>query len=1263
MILTIISLIVLINSQHAHSKVIKINTTGGSDNTTCCVDGECVCTSLSTALLYMTSNTVINITSESITLEGNIKMGSGDLNNITITGNGATIFCNNNGSLHCEYCSDVIIDGITWDRCGDPNGTNIAGVVFNITRNTSLQNCVFQHSSIPVICLLEASRRVVLENCNFTSNNLQTIYYHHSFILTPLSIASDGANDLNISISNCNIYNNRFWQGPFPNQTSLHIQLSDTYFAAKYLILIDNTNISYNLGGVYIELHNVLWIDIKFKRVYFSFNKMNSLFDGIVGGIAIMGHQISYNSSHTVTISQSTFSSNLGINVVCYLGGKHTEISVIDSVFLYNVPSSVMDIVSFASLIKIHFSNVLVLNNSNKYFGNEAVITIERQYGDMDINFFNVKVNSNYLKWFHDDKSVVIYVRSIIYVRSTSTGKTFFFMINCEFVDNRYHKNSAVIHVDVSAASDVNFITITNTQFQNNAGGTSIVHISVHSIIVHNPIDKVVVVPVTKVNLIIQNTNFINNSGSALYLDHCHLYLEGKIMFINNTADNGAAIYMKDGSTANFQRNSMVYFIHNTALLYGGAIYFIYESDFSLRYYSAFKTFTTNIYFTNNTADIAGNSLYLYIPNTFKEHNLPSDLMAIMNVPCQWNYCQLVGGDLTNVTCDYDYTLLRGAPFPVVTSPHKLKLYFINSEGVNASHNSDHNIYFVKNNVLGRKILFNGAVFDYFGKPAEPTQFTIKCTNCSKFILSSDHLLVDNITSHSVIVTGSNFKVTNVNITIDVVSSIKNIITTLVIGLQPCTSHPGLVYCSISHSCACYNHSIINCHDTYNEVKRGYWFGTVAGIPTTSLCPNHYCNFVTHKETRQGYFELPNNIDGQCKTHRTGVACGECSSGYTLAYVSIDCISVQHCSAGMTVLVVVLTCLYWIGVVVGVFSLMYFNIQLSSGYLYGVIYYYSMVGVLLDNNPYISDSVFQFVSILSSFAQLNLKFLQQLCLMKGLSGIDQLFIQYVHAIAIALLTVMIVIAARCSARVSLFIRKCIIQVMCLLILLSYTSLASTSLQLLRPIKFTDFEKVYTYASPHIEYFHGRHTIYGTIAAVCTLVVLIGLPLFLLFERFINKRIAVKVMPLLDQFQSCFKNKYRWFSAYYLICRQVIMLVVFVGDTDYYNMLFYLQTTCVIIAMIHIWFLPYRDDVLNALDGLILLTMLLVVNINTFPFLQTITTEVSIILIIFPLCLLVFLIIVKKIYACAQGCRCHRDEYNYDFEEEEQLLNNYNNALR
>ena len=47
------------------------------------------------------------------------------------------------------------------------------------------------------------------------------------------------------------------------------------------------------------------------------------------------------------------------------------------------------------------------------------------------------------------------------------------------------------------------------------------------------------------------------------------------------------------------------------------------------------------------------------------------------------------------------------------------------------------------------------------------------------------------------------------------------------------------------------------------------------------------------------------------------------------SYDSTDCISVDQCGTGWIVLVIALTCLYWIAIVAGVFSLMYFKFQIS----------------------------------------------------------------------------------------------------------------------------------------------------------------------------------------------------------------------------------------------------------------------------------------------------------------------------------------------
>ena len=128
-------------------------------------------------------------------------------------------------------------------------------------------------------------------------------------------------------------------------------------------------------------------------------------------------------------------------------------------------------------------------------------------------------------------------------------------------------------------------------------------------------------------------------------------------------------------------------------------------------------------------------------------------------------------------------------------------------------------------------------------------------------------------------------------------------------------------------------------------------------------------------------------------------------------------------------------------------------------------------------------------------------------------------------------------SARFSHKISSFLSRAVIHAICLLLLLSYSSIASTSLLLVRAIRFTDIDKVYSYLSPNIEYFHGRHLAYGLIALVIGLIFVIGLPLLLLLEPFVNSKINfIKVKPLLDQFQRCYKDRFRYFASFFMIFR-------------------------------------------------------------------------------------------------------------------------------
>lgn len=142
--------LIFLTSQLVYSKLITISTTTSSDSNKCCVQGECPCSSLSKALHHVINNTFINITSESVPLDNKVTIGSGILTNITICGNGATILCGNNGSVECDKCSNVIMEGITWDKCGRDN-TFVAAILFRSVSNIKITECVFQHS--PVVAL------------------------------------------------------------------------------------------------------------------------------------------------------------------------------------------------------------------------------------------------------------------------------------------------------------------------------------------------------------------------------------------------------------------------------------------------------------------------------------------------------------------------------------------------------------------------------------------------------------------------------------------------------------------------------------------------------------------------------------------------------------------------------------------------------------------------------------------------------------------------------------------------------------------------------------------------------------------------------------------------------------------------------------------------------------------------------------------------------------------------------------------------------
>ena len=570
----------------------------------------------------------------------------------------------------------------------------------------------------------------------------------------------------------------------------------------------------------------------------------------------------------------------------------------------------------------------------------------------------------------------------------------------------------------------------------------------------------------------------------------------------------------------------------------------------------------SDIDFKNNFAKILGSSVY-------------EDVAELCNSSCLYN--RITG--LNNTL--------------IATPPYDLK-FDDPATCIDNDINNDTQCkkYYLQNIMLGKEIAIPVCVLDYYNQPTDSIYFLLHEThpNNSYSIKGAKNVLISCDTFGGISIVGNQSLSKSINFSITITlntalySDWKQTSVNLTIELSPC--HPGFWQYPNSMGCECYNaNDIIFCSGSNSTIKRGYWFGSVTGKPTVTFCPITYCNF-TCCETSNGYYHLSPVRDNQCRSHRSGTACGSCTQGYTLSFDSPECVNVDSCTAGQTIVVILLTMIYWIVMVTLVFAMMYYKVEI--GYLYSITYYYSIVDILISQNLQATRGLYLTVSIISSFSKITPQFLGELCLTTGMSGIDQQFIHYIHPLAVIVILVIITLLARTYRRISEIISRGIIHVICLLLLLSYTSIASTSLLLMRSLKFCGIDKVYTYLSPDIEYFDGRHLAYGIVALLCTVTIVLGLPLLLTLEPFLNHKINfIKIKPLLDQFQGCYKDKYRCFAGYYMFCRLLIITIVIANSSNEFVANYLLTIVCGIIDLIQLTVKPYNKEILNKFDGIIL----------------------------------------------------------------------------
>ncbi|XP_065895655.1 uncharacterized protein [Dysidea avara] len=1117
-----------------------------------------------------------------------------DSSHITFDGNSSVTFSNNfagvlGGAVFCQSSSHITFDGNSSVTFNNNEANHFGGAVFcydsshitfdgnsSVTFSNNfagvLGGAVFCQSSSHIT--FDGSSSVTYSN-NFASVDGGAVYCYDSTHIT-----FDGNSSVTFNNNNASDYG-----GAVYCQSSSHITFDGNSSSSSHITFDGNSSVTFNNneanhfgGAVFCYDSSHITFDGN-SSVTFSNN-----FAGVLGGAVFCqsSSHITFDGSSSVTYSNN-FASVDGGAVYCY-DSTHITFDGNSSVtFNNNNASDYGGAVYCQSSSHITFdgnssssshitfdgnSSVTFNNNEANHFGG-AVFCYDSSHitfdGNSSVTFSNNFAgvlggavfcqSSSHITF--DGSSSVTYSNNFASVDGgavycyDSTHITFDGNSSVTFNNNKASDDGGAVCCIISCL--ITFDGSSSVTFNNNDaskyGGAIYVLLSI--------------VTFEGDILVNFNSNTAENGGTiSAVKSSITLAVQPQLWFFNNSARaSGGAIHLSDHFFVNICNNSHITFYHNNANRRGGAIY----CDLTKSAENKIIFNSTDIVFDDNT-DLTGSDFYIEMPTSCDE------------------MC------LNNSIINKRYNHFDGV---IKTSPRKLEL---NDSAVTCIDNNYTNCqnYLTRNKMLGQEIIINTCVKDYYNQPAGPTQFVLSSEDQNHHIIGSNNVLIScevfggvsvggkrilNATNYSMIITSYEGSA----------SDIREFFIELIIALSPC--HPGFHYDNTTQTCVCYSDSdIVSCSGSTSSIKSGYWFGEVDDKATVTICPNNYCNF-TCCETVNGFFELSPDRANQCNSQRSGTACGGCKDGYTLSFDSIECVSVDKCTTGQILLVVILSVIYWITLVIAVFAMMYYRIGI--GYLYAITYYCSIVDIILNQSLETTPALFTTVSIMSSIAKVTPQFLGQFCLIRNMSGIDQQFIHYSHPLAVTFIIAMICLSARISYKVSSLVSRGIIHVICFLLLLSYSSVATTSLLIVRPLKFTigNTVQVKTYLSPDIDYFQGRHFYYAIVAILCTIPIAIGLPLLLLLEPFLNRKINfIRIKPLLDQFQGCYKDNCRYFAAYYMVCRLVI-IGIFISNFSNNNTTQYLMlAVSAVFALVHFVQKPYVNKTLNLFDGLVLLSI-------------------------------------------------------------------------
>jgi hypothetical protein len=721
----------------------------------------------------------------------------------------------------------------------------------------------------------------------------------------------------------------------------------------------------------------------------------------------------------------------------------------------------------------------------------------------------------------------------------------------------------------------------------------------------------------------LSNVTFAKNNATALCLESTIVtFSDNNIFDRNSQAYLGGAMYISNAEIA-FKKGSKVNFTSNSAI-YGGALYqaalpyqfndtkclFVFENDSEI----ASKT---SILFKNNFAFSSGDSIYFLNPSEDCTEEVND--IRVNYIPDQTESQNQVSSEAFDIT---------------FSSP------------IIMNENGD----YMLNIILGQHLIFNASVLNYFNISSFALVTMILQRRDDLISLNDPYSIIgfhqfsiaSGINHPNIYINGP--EVHNTNDLYKIVLYSQHVTASIDLVINKCPS--GFYYKTSQNLCMCIENSKIKCDITSAKacISDGYWLGNVKNTTVVGPCNSRYCK---NKPKHCTPCPLENTDsscllqEDQCTDNRDGVLCSECKANFSFTFGSTICVDDASCSHGQSLIPLLLNLIFIVITFVVIILVLKLDYKLNSGHIYCYVYYFSIIDHLL---PSTADNLLILVSVLESITQLNPQFLGfiPICFWQNLTALEQQMFLYVNPLVISILVLSIILLSKCCCSKQIFKDNTVVKAICLLLLLSFTSLTESSLNIFTGISFTGINKAFVYIQPSTEYLDpAEHLPWFLIATVVLIGFIIPFTLLLLFAPLIARWINLnKIKPFLDEFQSCYKDKFRWMAGYYFTCRLLYFILLTVPISEYVVTEYFLQFLSITILIVHMLIQPYESKWLNICDSLLLIDIVLITLLygvtanDVFKYVEPLRDVITYFLILIPV---VYLIAVILITALKKKC--------------------------